>query len=78
MLAHDWLDRLGSLVSMIEGDCANIVVEHVGLNDAVEKVRSNGPEVSVDGCSCTANEVPCFGFVVGESGIGVLKVCDGN
>lgn len=76
--AHDLLDGLASLISVIEGDCADIVVENVGLDDAVEDVTANEAEVTVDGGASTTDEVPDIRVVVGESGISVLEVGDGN
>lgn len=78
MFAHDRLDRLSGFVSVIEGDGADVVVKHVGFDDAVEKVGSDWPKVAVDSCSCTASEVPCFRLVVRKGRIGMLKVRDGN
>lgn len=35
MPAHNGLDGLGGLVGVVEGDSAHVVVEDVGLDDAV-------------------------------------------
>jgi hypothetical protein len=36
---HDWLDRLGSLIRMVEWDGADEVVKHVSLDDTMEEGR---------------------------------------
>lgn len=78
MLAHDWLDSLGGFVGVVEGDGADVVVEDVGLNDAVEESAANETEFAVNGCGRTTNVVPRSSRVVGKSWVGVLEVGDGN
>lgn len=78
MLAHDWLDSLGGFVGVVEGDGADVVVEDVGLNDAVEESAANETEFAVNGCGGTTNVVPRSSRVVGKSWVGVLEVGDGN
>ena len=78
VLAHDGLDGLGGLVGVVEGDGADVVVQHVGLDDAVEEVAPDEAELAVDGCSGAADEVPDLGVVVGEGGVGVLEEGDGD
>jgi hypothetical protein len=78
VVAHDFLDGVAGLVGVVEGDVADVVVQHVGLNDAVEDVAADEAEVTVDGCSGATSEVPDFGLVVGEGGIGVLEEGDGD
>jgi len=63
---HNWLDGLGSLVGMVEGDGANIVMENVGLNDAVEELTADETKFTVNGCSSSAHVVPRVASVVGE------------
>lgn len=78
VLAHDGLNGLAGLVGVVEGDVADIVVQHVGLDDAVEDVTTNEAEVTVDGGSSAAGEVPHLGLVVGEGGVGVLQEGNGH
>lgn len=76
MLAHDGLDGLGSLVSVVEGDAADVVVQNVGLDDAVEEVSADESHLTINGGSGAADKVPFLVSVVGESRIGVLKEGD--
>ena len=78
MLAHDGLDGLGGLVGVVEGDGGDVVVENVGLDDAVEEVAADETEFTVDGGGGAADVVPGRGLVVGERRVGVLEVGDGN
>lgn len=76
MLAHDWLDGLCGLISMVERDGANIVVQDVGLDDAVEQLAADEAEFAVNG-RCGATSVgPCRGSVVGKRRVGVLEEGD--
>jgi hypothetical protein len=59
MLSHDRLDSLGCFISMVEGDRANIVVENMSLNDAVEECTPNKPKFAIDRCSGTTSVGPC-------------------
>ena len=78
VLAHDGLDGLGGLVGVVEGDGGDVVVEDMGLDDAVEDLAADEAELAVDGCGGTASEVPGLTAVVGEGGVGVLEVGDGD
>lgn len=76
MAAHDRLDSLSGLVSVIEGDGADVVVQDVCFDDAVEEVWANGPEVAVNGRCGTASEGPGLGGVMRERGVSVLEEGD--
>ena len=78
VVTHDGLDRFRRFVGMIKGNGANVVVEDMSLYDSVEEMWTNGPEVPVNGGSCTSREVPRFGFVVREGWVSVLEVGDGD
>lgn len=78
MGAHDWLDGLGSFVSVVEGDGADVVVQNVGLDDAVEEMTADETEFTVDRCCGTTGEGPGVGVVVRKRGVGVLKVGNGD
>lgn len=78
VLAHDTLDGLASLIGMVEGDGRNVVVEHVGLDDAVEKGAADESEFAVDGSSGATDVVPALGGVVREGWVGVLEVGNRN
>ena len=78
VVAHDLLDGLAGLVGVVEGNVADIVVEDVGLDDSVEDVATDKAEVAVNGGGGTTGEVPHLGLVVRETGVGVLKVGDGD
>jgi hypothetical protein len=76
--AHDWLDSLRSLVGVVEGDGADIVMEHVGFNNAVEESPADETEFAVNSCSSTTNIVPAFTSVVRKSWVSVLEIGDSN
>lgn len=78
VLAHDLLDGLAGLVGVVEGNVADIVVEDVSLDDTVEDVATDEAEIAVNGGGGTTGEVPHLGLVVRKTGVGVLKVGDGN
>jgi hypothetical protein len=78
MATHYWLDSLGRLIGMVEGDGANVVVENVGLNYTVKKSAANETELAVDSCGSTTDIVPATRLIVRKSGIGVLKVGNSN
>jgi hypothetical protein len=78
VVAHDGLDGLAGLVGVVEGDVADIVVQDVGLDDAVEDVTADEAEVTVDGGSGAAGKAPHLGLVVGEGGVGVLQEGNGD
>lgn len=76
--SHDWLDGLGGLVGVVEGDGGDVVVEDVGLDDAVKQVTTDETELAVNGCGGTTGKGPGGGVIVRQSGIGVLEESDGN
>lgn len=78
VLAHDGLDGLGGLVGVVKGDAADVVVQDVGLDDAVEEVATNEAELAVNRGGRAANKVPLLGRVVRERGVGVLEEGDGH
>lgn len=43
---------------MVERDGTDVVVQDMGLNDAVEEVGTNGPEVAVNGCGGATSKGP--------------------
>lgn len=78
MLAHDGLDSVGSLIGVVEGDGADIMVQDVGLNNAVEEVSTNETHLTIDGGSSATDEVPLVTSVVRKRGISVLEKSDGD
>lgn len=78
VIAHDGLDSLAGLVGVVERDAADVVVQHVGLDDTVEDVAADEAEVTVDSGGSTAGKVPYLGLVVGEGWVGVLEESDGH
>nr|POF17551.1 hypothetical protein CFP56_12965 [Quercus suber] len=58
VVAHDLLDGLGGLVGVVEGDGGDVVVQHVGLDDAVHEVAPDEAELAVDGGGGAAGERP--------------------
>lgn len=78
VLAHDWLDRLSSLVGVVEWDGRNVVMKNVSLDDAVKKVATDETKFTVNGSGSTTCESPGVAFVVRERRVGVLKEGDGD
>ena len=74
--AHDRLDGLGGLIGIVEGDRAHVVMQDVGLDDAVEDVAADEAKLTIDRGSSPASEVPGLTGVVRKGGIGVLEVGD--
>lgn len=78
MFAHDGLDGFAGLVGMVEGDGAHVVVQDMGLDDAVQELAADEAELAVDGGRSAAHVVPALGAVVRNCRIGVLQVRNGN
>lgn len=78
VLAHDGSDRIGSLVGVVKGNGADVVVEDVSLDDAVEEVSADEAHLAIDGGSGAADKVPLVTSVVGEGRVGVLEEGDGD
>lgn len=75
---HNGLDGLGSLVGVVEGDGADVVVQDVGLDDAVQQVTADEAELAVDGCGGALDKAPLLAGVVGQRRVGVLEEGDGD
>lgn len=78
VLAHDGLDGLGGLVGVVEGNGGDVVVEDVGLDDAVEDLAADETEFAVNGGGGATSKVPGLAGVVREGRVGVLEVSDGD
>jgi hypothetical protein len=78
VLAHDGLDGLRSLISIVKGNGADVVVEDMGLDDAVEEVTADESELAIDSGRGATDKVPLLSGVVRERGVGVLEEGDGN
>lgn len=63
---------------MVEGDGADIVVQDVRLDDAVQQLAADETELAVNGGGGAAGVGPAVGAVVGQRGVGVLEEGDGN
>lgn len=78
VLAHNWLDSLGSLISVVKWDGRDVVVKNVGLDNAVKEGTANETEFTIDRSSRTTNVVPALAGVVRKSWVSVLEEGDGN
>lgn len=58
VLAHNRLNSFGSLVGVVEWDGGDVVVEDVGLDDAMEDVATDEAKFTVDGCGGAADVGP--------------------
>ena len=64
VLAHDWLDGFSSLVCMVEGNCADEMMQDMGLDDAMEEMSADESELAVDCRGGSSGKVPGFRTVV--------------
>jgi hypothetical protein len=78
MASHDWLDSLRGFVSMVERDCADVVVKHVSLDNAMKELTANKSKFTINCRGSATNIVPRCTSVVGKSWISVLEVGDCN
>ena len=76
--AHDFLDGLRGFVGIIEGNGGYVVVEYMGLDDAMEHVATDETELAVNGGRGSAGEVPRGGLIVRERRVGVLQESNGH
>ena len=76
--AHDGFDGFTRLICVIEGNGANVMVQDMGFDDAVEEMTPNEAHLSVDCGSRSTCEGPGMGCVVRQSGISMLEVGDCN
>lgn len=78
MLAHDGADGVGSLVGVVEGDGAHVVVEYVGFDNAMQKVTTDEAHLAINRGSGAANKVPFLRGVMGEGRVSVLEEGNGD
>jgi len=76
--AHDGLDGLGSLVGLVEGNGADVVVQNVGLDDAVEELTADKSKFAIDSRGGATDVGPGLASVMWERWVGVLKIGDSN
>jgi hypothetical protein len=74
--SHYWLNGLCGLIGVVERDRADVVVEHVSLNNAMEQLTTNKSEFTINSGSGATNVVPRCTSVMGKGWIGVLEVGD--
>lgn len=78
MTAHDLLDGFSGLVGVVEGNGADVMVEDMGLNDAVHQLSSDESKFTVDG-RCGATSIrPGLGKIMRKGGVGVLQIGNGH
>lgn len=78
MSSHNGADSIASLVGIIKWNGANVMVQDVGLDNAVKQVASNESELAINSSGGTTNEIPLLLGVVGKRRIGVLEESDSN
>lgn len=69
---------VGSLLSVVERNLGEKVVDDMVVNDLVEQVASNPAEAAVDSAKSTLDESPCVLIIVRHIGVGVVQVSDGH
>lgn len=78
VLSHDWLDRLSRIVCVVERNGGDVVVQDVGLDDAVEKLTTDEAKFAIDSRCGASSEGPSVTGVVRERWVGMLEESDGN
>lgn len=78
MLAHDTLDGFRGLISVVEGNGGDVVVENMGLDDAMEESTSDEAKLAVNSSSSSTSVGPGLCVVVRQGGVGVLQEGNGN
>lgn len=78
VLAHDGTDGVGGLVSVVEGNAGNVVVEDVRLDDAVEKVAADETALAINSGGGASDKVPLLSVVVRQGRVGVLEEGNGH
>jgi hypothetical protein len=76
--SHNWLNSLSGLIRVIERNRADVVVEHVSLDNAMEKLATDKSEFAINCRSGATNIVPRCASVMGKGWICVLEVGDRN
>ena len=76
MAAHDRLDGLTRLVSVVEGNGADKMVKDVGLDDAVQKMATHEAKLAVNGSCGPTGKIPRLWSVVWKGWVGVLEKGD--
>lgn len=75
---HDGLDGFGGLVGVVEGDGADVVVQDMSLDNAVQQSAADEAKLTVDGGSGAADVGPGLAVVVRKGRVSVLEEGDGN
>jgi len=76
--AHDLLDRIGSLDSVVVWDDRGVVMEDMGGDNVVEEVLLDEANISIDRTSSSANESPHLGIVVRKTTVGVVQISNSH
>jgi hypothetical protein len=63
---------------MIEWNCADIMMEDVGLNNTMQELAADEAKFAINSGCCTTGIVPAGWGVVRKAGISVLEEGDGN
>lgn len=78
VFTKQWLDCLGGPLSVVERNAAEQVVDDMVIDDFVEEVAANEASCAIDSSQCALSVGPGLGSIVGNSGVGVLKIGDSN
>lgn len=78
VFTEQWLDGLGGPLGIIEGNATEEVVDDVVIDNFMEEVTTNEAGCAVDSSQCALGVGPCLRSVVGNSGVSVLEVGDGD
>lgn len=76
--SHDGLNGLSGLICVVKWNRADVVVEHVSLNNAMEKLATDKSEFAINRRSGATNVVPRCTGVMRKGWICVLEVGDRN
>jgi len=76
--AHDLLDRIGSLDSVVVWDDRGVVMEDMSGDNVVEEVLLDEANISIDRTSSSANESPHLGIVVRKTTVSVVQISNSH
>ena len=78
MTSHDGSNGLRSLVSVVEGDGGNVVVQNMGFDNPMHKRATDKTKLAVNRSRGAPSVIPCLSCVVRQSRVRVLQEGDSD